>query len=121
MAGSLDIQVKRVQQPASADDGRRVLIDRLWPRGVSKDGAQLDEWLRELAPSDELRRWFDHRPERFQEFRRRYTAELGDQRSALSRLRRTAREGRLTILYGARDTEHNNAVVLASVLRAGLR
>jgi uncharacterized protein YeaO (DUF488 family) len=98
-------------------DGYRVLIDRLWPRGVSREEARLDEWARELAPSAELRRWFAHDPARFDEFRRRYTEELAAQKSKLRELRRRAREGTLTLVYAARDTEHNDAVVLAERLR----
>ncbi|HWV85040.1 MAG TPA: DUF488 family protein [Capillimicrobium sp.] len=100
-------------------DGHRVLIDRVWPRGVSKERARLDEWARELAPSDELRRWFDHVPERFDEFRARYREELAAHGDKLDDLRRRARSGPVTIVYGARDTEHNNAVVLAEMLREG--
>jgi uncharacterized protein YeaO (DUF488 family) len=94
-----------------------VLIDRLWPRGVSKENARLDEWARQLAPSSELRRWFGHEPARFEEFRRRYIAELAAQDEKLRELRRRAREGTLTLVYGAHDENHNDAVVLAEVLR----
>jgi uncharacterized protein YeaO (DUF488 family) len=97
-----------------------VLIDRLWPRGVSRRQARLDDWEKELAPSPELRRWFGHEPRRFEEFRRRYTEELRDERPRLTALRRRAREGTLTVVYSAQDTEHNDAVVLAEVLRRGL-
>jgi len=100
-------------------DGYRVLIDRLWPRGVSKQEAQLDEWARELAPSSELRRWFGHDPAKFDEFRRRYREELAAQEETLRELRRRARAGTLTLVYGARDSEHNDAVVLAELLRWG--
>ncbi len=112
--------MKRAYDPPARSDGYRVLIDRLWPRGVSREKADLDEWDRELAPSAELRKWFGHDPERFEEFRRRYVDELRDQRPRLSELRRRAREGTLTLVYGARDSEHNDAVVLAEVLRRGL-
>jgi uncharacterized protein YeaO (DUF488 family) len=98
-----------------------VLVDRIWPRGVSREEARLDEWARELAPSPELRRWFGHDPARFAEFRRRYTDELAAHREKLRELRRRAREGTLTLVYSARDTEHNDAVVLAEVLRRGSR
>jgi uncharacterized protein YeaO (DUF488 family) len=117
----MDVRLKRAYEPAAASDGYRVLIDRLWPRGISRDAARLDEWARELAPSGELRRWFDHDPARFAEFRRRYTAELGGQEEKLRELRRRARGGRLTLVYGAHDTEHNDAVVLAQILRGGRR
>jgi uncharacterized protein YeaO (DUF488 family) len=112
----IDVQIKRIYDAPSADDGYRVLIDHVWPRGVSRDRARLDEWARELAVSDELRRWFAHDPEKFAEFRERYRAELAG-RPALLELARRASEGRVTILYAARDRQHNNAVVLAEVLR----
>jgi uncharacterized protein YeaO (DUF488 family) len=118
--GAIDIRIKRVRDPAGDDDGYRVLVDRLWPRGVSRERARLDEWARDLAPSDSLRRWFGHEPGRFAEFARRYRHELASRRAELAALRRQARHGRVTILYGAHDPEHNNAVVLAEVLRRGL-
>jgi len=117
----MDIRLKRAYEPAAAADGYRVLVDRLWPRGVSRDEARLDEWARDLAPSPDLRRWFGHDPARFDEFRRRYTDELAAQQQKLRELRRRAREGTLTLVYSARDTEHNDAVVLADILRHGRR
>jgi uncharacterized protein YeaO (DUF488 family) len=117
----MDIRVKRAYQPAAPSDGYRVLIDRLWPRGVSRKQAKLSAWERELAPSTELRQWFGHQPHRFEEFRRRYVEELRQQRPRLTELRRRAREGTLTLVYAAHDSEHNDAVVLADVLRRGLR
>jgi uncharacterized protein YeaO (DUF488 family) len=114
---SVDVRIKRVYAPADSADGYRVLIDRIWPRGVSRERAQLDEWARELAPSDELRRWFDHRPERFQEFRTRYRTELSRHPDELERLRTLAAPAPVTIVYAARDERHNNAVVLAELLR----
>jgi uncharacterized protein YeaO (DUF488 family) len=108
-----------VYEPASEADGYRVLVDRLWPRGLSKEKAAVDEWARELAPSDELRRWFGHRPERFEEFGQRYAAELREHADAISKLRRRARSGAVTIVYGARDSEHSNAAVLAPIVRRG--
>jgi uncharacterized protein YeaO (DUF488 family) len=116
----MDIRLKRVYEPVAADDGHRVLIDRLWPRGISKVRAQLDEWDKAVAPSTALRRWFGHDPQRFEEFRRRYVEELRGQAPRLTALRRRAREGRLTLVYSAHDDEHNDAVVLADVLRRGL-
>jgi uncharacterized protein YeaO (DUF488 family) len=116
----MDVRLKRAYDPAGPEDGHRVLIDRLWPRGVARDRAKLDDWEKELAPSTELRRWFGHDPERFDEFRRRYTDELRGQRSRLTALRRRAREGTLTLVYAAHDSEHNDAVVLAEILRRGL-
>lgn len=114
-----DVRVKRVYEPAASQDGYRVLVDHIWPRGVSKERAKLDEWAKELAPSAELREWFDHVPDRFPEFRRRYRAELKSQRQELGALREHARKGRVTVVYAARDEEHNNAVVVAEVLRDG--
>jgi uncharacterized protein YeaO (DUF488 family) len=116
----MDIRLKRAYEPASRSDGYRVLVDRLWPRGVSKERAKLDEWDKELAPSAELREWFGHEPNRFAEFRRRYIGELRGDRSRLTELRRRARAGALTLVYSAHDSEHNDAVVLAEVLRRGL-
>ncbi len=112
--------MKRAYDQAAASDGYRTLIDRLWPRGVSRKRAALDAWDRELAPSTELRQWFGHDPSRFEEFRRRYMGELGDQRPRLSELRHEARERTLTLVYAAHDSEHNDAIVLAQVLRRGL-
>ena len=117
----MDVRLKRAYEPALASDGYRVLIDRLWPRGVSREQARLDEWARELAPSSELRRWFGHDPARFDEFRRRYAEELAAHEIKLRELRRRARDGTLTLVYGARDTEHNDAVVLAEILRSGAK
>jgi uncharacterized protein YeaO (DUF488 family) len=111
------VQTKRIYEDASPHDGYRVLVDRLWPRGVSKERAALDEWARELAPSDELRRWFNHQPERYPEFRKRYREELGAQSEKLQLLRGRARREKVTLLYGARDREHNEATVLAEVLQ----
>jgi uncharacterized protein YeaO (DUF488 family) len=116
----MDVRLKRAYEPAVASDGHRVLVDRLWPRGVSREQARLDDWLKELAPSSELRRWFGHDPARFDEFRRRYVDELRSRRPLLTELRRRARRGTLTLVYSAHDTEHNDAVVLAAVLRRGL-
>jgi uncharacterized protein YeaO (DUF488 family) len=116
----MTIRLKRVYEPATPSDGYRILIDRLWPRGISRDQARLDGWERGLAPSAELRGWFGHEPGRFDEFRRRYIEELRDQRPRLTTLRRRARAGTLTLVYAARDSEHNDAVVLAAVLRSGL-
>jgi uncharacterized protein YeaO (DUF488 family) len=116
----MPIQLKRAYEPASPDDGYRVLIDRLWPRGVSRQSVKLDEWIKELAPSTELRQWFGHEPGRFDEFRRRYIEELRDKRPQLTALRRRARGGRVTLVYSAHDAEHNDAVILAEILRRGL-
>jgi uncharacterized protein YeaO (DUF488 family) len=117
----VDVRLKRAYDPVAATDGYRVLVDRIWPRGVTREEAHLDEWARELAPSTGLRRWFGHDPARFEEFQRRYTEELASQAVKLRELRARAREGTLTLVYAARDTEHNDAVVLAELLRRGLR
>jgi uncharacterized protein YeaO (DUF488 family) len=116
----MDVRLKRAYEPAAAADGYRVLIDRLWPRGVSRERAKLDDWEKELPPSAKLRQWFGHEPSRFEEFRRRYIEELRGQRARLTALRRRARDGTLTLVYSAHDTEYNDAVVLAEVLRRGL-
>jgi uncharacterized protein YeaO (DUF488 family) len=115
------VQLKRAYEQAEPSDGHRVLVDRIWPRGVTREQARLDEWARELAPSAELRRWFGHDPARFEEFRRRYSEELATHEGKLRELRRRAREGTLTLVYGARDREHNDAVVLIEILRRGRR
>lgn len=114
----MSVRLKRAYEPPAPTDGYRVLIDRLWPRGVARANARLDEWARELAPSTELRRWFGHDPARFAEFRQRYVEELSAQEEKLRELRGRARNTTLTLVYGARDTEHNDAVVLAELLRA---
>ena len=114
-----DVRIKRVYEPAQPADGYRVLIDRLWPRGISKDRARLDEWARNLAPSDQLRRWFGHDPDKFRQFRERYREELSHQADEIQRLRARAADGPLTLVYAARDEQHNDAVVLAELLRDG--
>jgi uncharacterized protein YeaO (DUF488 family) len=116
---AIDVRPKRIYEEPDDGDGYRVLIDHIWPRGISKERARLDEWARELAPSDELRKWFDHVPERFPEFRSRYRDELAAHREQVEELRRRSQRGPLTIVYAARDTEHNNAVVLAELIRDG--
>jgi uncharacterized protein YeaO (DUF488 family) len=114
------IRVKRVYEPPSAEDGRRYLVERLWPRGLRKDALPLDGWLREVAPSDALRRWFGHDPARWEEFRRRYAAELDARPDTWRPLLEAARQGPVTLLFSARDTEHNNAVALKAYLEAKL-
>ena len=112
-----DVRAKRIYDPPERDDGYRVLVDHIWPRGVSREAAQLDEWRRELAPSDELRKWFDHVPERFDSFRSRYRDELMAHAELIADLRRRAQTRPLTILYAARDREHNNGVVVVELIR----
>ncbi len=106
------IRVKRIYAPVAKSDGKRVLIDRLWPRGVSKQEAAVDEWLRELAPSTKLRQWFGHDPAKWNEFRRRYARELEGNQDAIAQLERAAARRTVTLVYGAKDEEHNNAVAL---------
>jgi uncharacterized protein YeaO (DUF488 family) len=112
----MTVRLKRAYEQPEPSDGYRVLIDRLWPRGLTKERAHLDEWARELGPSTELRRWFAHDPARFPEFRRRYRNELTAQEEKLRELRQHARVGTLTLVYSARDNEHNDAVVVAELL-----
>jgi len=115
------IRVKRVYEPPAVEDGARYLVDRLWPRGLKKDALALEGWLKELGPSDELRHWFGHDPARWHEFQRRYTAELEGQRELWEPLVRAARHGTVTLLFGTRDEEHNNAVALRAFLERHLR
>ncbi|BCH11225.1 hypothetical protein MesoLj131c_54830 [Mesorhizobium sp. 131-3-5] len=110
---AFDLMVKRIYEPPAADDGQRVLVDRIWPRGVSKEHAALALWLKEIAPSDALRKWFGHEPQRWAEFRKRYGAELDGNGEAVATLRGLLREGKVTLLYGAHDGAHNHAVALA--------
>lgn len=116
--GKLDLHLKRAYDTPSKDDGFRVLVDGLWPRGLSKQDAAVDEWLRKIAPSSELRKWFGHRVERWDEFKRRYKHELEqDDRSAMvAALRQHCRRGRVTLVFAATDQLHNNAVVLKELL-----
>jgi uncharacterized protein YeaO (DUF488 family) len=112
------IQLKRAYDPPEETDGERLLVDRLWPRGLPKDAAQLRAWLKDLAPSDELRRWFAHDPSRWLEFQERYQAELRapEQETLIRELAQKARQGRVTLVYAAHDISHNNAVVLKAVI-----
>lgn len=116
MTAQIDIRTKRIYDPSDASDGARVLVDRLWPRGVRKEAAALTLWLKDIAPSPQLRQWFGHDPARWQEFIHRYREELTANASALARLGELAQAGRVTLLYGARDTAHNHARVLADAL-----
>ncbi len=112
----MTVFLKRAYAPPAAEDGMRVLVDRLWPRGLSKDEARIDIWMKEIAPSTALRRWFNHDPEKWQAFQQKYIKEL-EGSAALDELRRLVRRCRITLLFAARDEEHNNAVVLQSLLK----
>lgn len=116
VARSLDIQIKRAYDPPAAGDGARLLVDRLWPRGLTREAARIDEWLKDVAPSHELRRWFGHDPERWQEFLRRYAAELDARPDAWRPILERAARGRVTLVYSARDAEHNQARALLRYL-----
>jgi len=113
------IRTKRIYEEPSEDDGLRVLVDRLWPRGLSKAKAKIDRWEKDLAPTTELRRWFGHDPAMWEEFLQRYRAELEGKEEALARLRREANDGTVTLLYAAKDEEHNNAVALKRYIEEG--
>jgi uncharacterized protein YeaO (DUF488 family) len=111
-----NVQIKRAYEPASAEDGKRILVDRLWPRGVAKANAALDDWMKEIAPSTQLREWFGHDPARWEEFRARYAKELETHEDLVARLRKLAQHERVTLVYSAHDEAHNDAVVLREVL-----
>jgi uncharacterized protein YeaO (DUF488 family) len=113
------IRTKRTYDPASRGDGRRILVERLWPRGMKKGSLAADAWMKEVAPSTELRKWFGHRPERWAEFRRRYWEELDANPGVWKPIRDASRRGPVTLLYSARDTEHNSAVALRDYLERG--
>lgn len=114
-----NVKIKRAYEPPSPADGTRILIDRLWPRGISKAKAALDGWFKEIAPSNELRKWFNHDPTRWSEFRRRYAAEVHHNKKLLEELRSRARKGHLTLVYSAHDEEHNDAVELRDLILRG--
>lgn len=111
-----NVKLKRAYEPASQSDGRRILIDRLWPRGVKKTDAKIDVWLKDIPPSTELRKWFGHDPARWQEFQRRYTAEISQHPEQLQHLRDLAREGKITLVFSAHDETHNNAIVVRDAM-----
>ena len=115
-----NVRLKRAYEPPAADDGIRILVDRLWPRAVSKQALALDEWMKDIAPSSELRRWFGHDPGRWHEFCRRYAAEVHEHQDLLDELRARARKGRITLVFSAHDQEHNNALALRSFILGGL-
>jgi uncharacterized protein YeaO (DUF488 family) len=113
----MGVRVKRVYEKPAKTDGRYVLVDRIWPRGLNKTEARVDEWLKQIAPSTRLRKWFGHDPARWKEFKKRYAAELDDQPERLKELAHEARKRTVTLLFGAKDTEHNNAVALKDYLQ----
>ena len=115
---TLSVALKRVYDEPAASDGTRVLVERLWPRGISTERAHIDLWLKDVAPSTELRKWFHHDPQKFPEFRRRYTAELKSEaaQEALTKLREIAKQGQLTLVFAAHDAAYSNAVVLRDLL-----
>ncbi len=117
----MKIQIRRVYEEPKPSDGLRVLVDRLWPRGLAKNDAALDVWAKEIAPSDELRRWFEHDVAKFDEFKRRYLIELGESIENTERLLTYARGRSISLLYAAKDTQHNNAVVCRSWLQCFLK
>jgi uncharacterized protein YeaO (DUF488 family) len=116
----MHIKIKRVYLQSEEEDGRRILVDRLWPRGLTKEKARVDLWLKEIAPSTELRTWFGHDPDKWKEFVVRYRVELRGKKEELSLLRQEAAHGVVTLLYGARDEQHNEAVVLKEILTTDL-
>ncbi|HUK93022.1 MAG TPA: DUF488 domain-containing protein [Methanomicrobiales archaeon] len=113
------IRVKRVYDPPSGEDGERILVDRLWPRGLSKERARVDLWLKEVAPTTELRTWYGHDPARWDEFRRRYRAELSGKQGLVRTLREKAAQGTVTLVYSSRELHLNNAVALTMILEGG--
>lgn len=117
MINSLYLRVKRIYEPPSNQDGLRILVDRLWPRGLKKETCKLDNWLKEVAPSDKLRRWFGHDPARWEEFQRRYFEELDERPDIRQAVKELAREKTVTLLYAAHDPQHNNAVALKNYLQ----
>ena len=110
------IMIKRIYDPPSQGDGKRILVDRLWPRGIKKAEARIDEWLKDIAPSDKLRKWFAHDPAKWPAFREKFRKELADRKDILERLRKEASKGTVTLLFSAKDTAHNNAVALKEII-----
>lgn len=112
----MNMHIKRVYEKPGKEDGKRILVDRLWPRGLTKERASIDLWLKEIAPSTELRKWFGHDPEKWKEFQKRYHLELKNNESQVSLLREQLKKGTVTLVYGAKDEEHNEALVLTEWL-----
>ena len=114
----MPVKIKRIYEPAAETDGYRVLIDRLWPRGIKKEGAHIDKWLKEVAPSTALRNWFNHEPEKWPEFAKRYRSELAKRKDLLKEVKKLEREhGTVTLLYGRKDEKQNQAVLIAAALK----
>jgi uncharacterized protein YeaO (DUF488 family) len=112
----MEIKLKRVYETSAKKDGTRILVDRLWPRGLTKQKASVDIWLKEIAPSTELRKWFHHDPEKWKEFKQRYLMELKSKKEQIELLKKQLKKGTVTLLYGAKDEEHNEALVLKELL-----
>ncbi len=110
------IKIKRIYDRASPEDGKRIYIDRLWPRGMRKEEVEIDEWLKEISPSDALRKWFGHDPSKYEEFKRRYTKELEKHHEIIEKIRKEGKKGTISLLFSAKDVEHNNATVLQEIL-----
>jgi uncharacterized protein YeaO (DUF488 family) len=110
------LKIKRVYDLPSPEDGKRILVDRLWPRGIRKEDAAIDEWPKEIAPTAELRKWFGHDPAKYEKFKKRYAMELEDKADLIDRIKNEARKGMVTLLFSARDIEHNNATALKEIL-----
>jgi uncharacterized protein YeaO (DUF488 family) len=113
----MEIKLKRVYKKSAKEDGIRILVDRLWPRGLTKQKANVDIWLKEIAPSTELRKWFHHDPEKWKEFKKRYRLELRSKEEEIKLLKKELKNGTVTLVYGAKDEEHNEALVLKELLR----
>lgn len=118
MSNQFNLQIKRIYEEPVDEDGYRVLVDRLWPRGVSKEDAQLDKWMKEITPSPELRKWFDHDPDKFEEFKKRYEHELSSKHESVEKLLDIAENQKVTLLYAAKDQKHNHAIVLKEFLES---
>lgn len=112
----MTVKIKRVYEEPSSQDGKRILIDRLWPRGISKEKGKIDIWMKDIAPSTELRKWFGHDPAKWEEFQKKYLDEIRQNPSAVSQLKEQVKEGNVTLVYGAKDIKHNDAVVLKEFL-----
>ena len=110
------VKIKRIYDPASPNDGKRIYVDRLWPRGMKKEEVKMDEWLKDISPSDGLRKWFGHDPPKYKEFKSRYTKELEKHSEVLERIRKESKKETVTLLFSAKDIEHNNAMVLKEML-----